>query len=129
MSTSSWDPPETATSDAELPTAATVDPSTDISRAAKLEKRSETTTAAARKVCFSHVRMKVQLLIPRSSYSRRRDDEREPGQKFRQKSGQQSGQDNRLKAKQQCKSRTDRVAPEPLPNLSQPCRASKLLLR
>ena len=64
------DPPETATRDAELPTADTTDPSTDSSCVASTAKRSATLTATRRKVPLSHVRMKVHKDSPRSSNSK-----------------------------------------------------------
>ena len=62
-------PPEIATRDAELPTAATTDPSTATSCVASTVKRS-TSTATRRKVPFSQVRMKAHTVSPRSSNSR-----------------------------------------------------------
>ena len=63
-------PPETATRDAEPPTADTTDPSTDSSCVASTAKRSATPPATRRKVPFSHVRMKAHNDSPRSSNSR-----------------------------------------------------------
>ena len=67
VSASTCDPPEIATKDAELPTAATTDPSTASSCVASTVKRSTTSTAARRKVPFCHVRMKAHCDSPRSS--------------------------------------------------------------
>ena len=64
------DPPETATRDAELPTAATTDPSIATSCVASTVKRSTTSTATRLKVPFSHVLMKAHKDTPRSSISR-----------------------------------------------------------
>ena len=69
VSASTCDPPEIATRDAELPTAATADPSTVTSWVASTVKRSTTSTATRRKVPFSHVRMKTHSDSPRSSNS------------------------------------------------------------
>ena len=70
VSTSTCDPPEIATRDAELPTADTTDPSTATSWVASPVKRSTTSTATRRKVPFSHVLMKAHSDPPRSSNSR-----------------------------------------------------------
>ena len=70
VSTTTCDPPETATREAELPTADTTDPSTNSSCVASTAKRSATSTATRRKVPFSHVRMKALNDSPRSSNSR-----------------------------------------------------------
>ena len=70
VSTNLCDPPETATRDAEPPTADTTDPSTDSLCVASTAKRSVTFTASRRKVPFSHVRMKTHNDSPRSSNSR-----------------------------------------------------------
>ena len=70
VSASTCGPPEIATRDAELPTAATTDPSTATSCVASTVKRSTTSTATRRKVPFSHVRMKAHTVSPRSSNSR-----------------------------------------------------------
>ena len=70
VSPNTCDPPETATRDAEPPTADTTDPSTDSSCKASTAKPSATLTATRRKVPFSHVRMKAQNDSPRSSNSR-----------------------------------------------------------
>ena len=70
VSASTCNPPEIATRDAELPTAATTDPSTATSCVASNVKRSTTSTATRRKVPFSHVRMKAHSDSPRSSNSR-----------------------------------------------------------
>ena len=59
VSASTCDPPEIATRDAELPTAATTDPSTATSCVASTVKRSTTSIATRPKVPFSHVRMKA----------------------------------------------------------------------
>ena len=56
VSANTCDPPETATRDAEPPTAATTDPSTATSCVASTAKRSATSTATRRKMPFSHVR-------------------------------------------------------------------------
>ena len=69
VSATKCDPPEIATRDAELPTAATTDPSTATSCVASTAKRSTTSTATRRKVPFSQVRMKVHIVSPRSSNS------------------------------------------------------------
>ena len=69
VSASRFDPPEIATRDAELPTAATTDPSTATSCVASTVKRSVTSTATRRKVPYSHVRMKAHSDSPRSSNS------------------------------------------------------------
>ena len=69
-SASTCDPPESETRDAELPTAATTDPSTVTSWAASTVKRSTTSTATRRKVPFSHVRTNAHSHSPRSSNSR-----------------------------------------------------------
>ena len=70
VSATTCDPPEIATRDAELPTAATTDPSTATSCVASIAKRSTTSTATRRKVPFSQVRTKVHIVSPRSSISR-----------------------------------------------------------
>ena len=70
VSASTCDPQETTTRDAELPTAATTDPSTVSSWVASTVKRSTTSTATRRKMPFSHVRMKAHSDSPRSSNSR-----------------------------------------------------------
>ena len=70
VSANTCDPPETATRDAEPPTAATTDPSTAYSCVASMTKRSVTFTATRRKVPFSHVRMKAHNGSPHSSKSR-----------------------------------------------------------
>ena len=70
VSATTCDPPEIATRDAELPTAATTDPTTATSSVASIAKRSTTSTATRRKVPFSHVRMKAHSDSPRSSNSR-----------------------------------------------------------
>ena len=70
VSTSTCDPPEIATRDAKLPTAATTDPTTATSCVASIAKLSTTSTATRRKVPFSHVRMKAHSDSPRSSDSR-----------------------------------------------------------
>ena len=70
VSATTCDPPEIATRDAELPTAATTDPSTATSCVASTVKRSTTSTATRRKVPFSQVRMKAHTVSPRSSNSR-----------------------------------------------------------
>ena len=67
VSASTCDPPETR--DAELPTAATTDPSTATSCVASAVKRLTTSTATRWKVPFSHVRMKAHSDSPRSSNS------------------------------------------------------------
>ena len=69
VSASTCDPPEIATRDAELPIAATTDPSTATSCVASIVKWSTTSTAIRRKVPFSHVRMKAHSDSPRSSNS------------------------------------------------------------
>ena len=71
VSANTCDPPETATWDAEPPTADTTDPSTNSSCVASTAKRSVTFTATRRKAPFSHVRMKAHNDSPRSSNSRR----------------------------------------------------------
>ena len=70
VSANTCDPPETATRDAEPPTAATADPSTANSCVASMAKRSVTFTATRRKVPFAHVRIKAHNDSPRSSISR-----------------------------------------------------------
>ena len=70
VSASTCDPPEIATRDAELPTAATTDLSTATSCEASTVKRSTTSTATRRKEPFSHVLMKAHSDSPRSSNSR-----------------------------------------------------------
>ena len=70
VSASTCDPPEIATRDAELPTAATTDPSTATSCEASTVKRSTTSTAKRPKEPFSHVLMKAHSDSPRSSNSR-----------------------------------------------------------
>ena len=70
VSATTCDPPETATRDAEPPTAATTDPSTANSCVASTAKRSVTFTATRRKVPFSHFRMKAHNDSPRSSNSK-----------------------------------------------------------
>ena len=70
VSATTCDPPEIATRDAELPTAATTDPNTATSCVASTVKRSTTSTATRRKVPFSQVRMKAHTVSPRSSNSR-----------------------------------------------------------
>ena len=70
VSASTCDPPEIATRDAELLTAATTDPSTATSCEASTVKRSTTSTATRRKEPFSHVLMKAHSDSPRSSNSR-----------------------------------------------------------
>ena len=70
VSASTCDPPEIATRDAELPSAATTNPSTATSCEASTVKRSTTSTATRRKEPFSHVLMKTQSDSPRSSNSR-----------------------------------------------------------
>ena len=70
VSATTCDPPEIATRDAELPTAATTDPSTATSCVASTAKRSTTSTATRRKVPFSQVRTKVHNVSPRTSNSR-----------------------------------------------------------
>ena len=70
VSASTCDPPEMATRDAELSTAATTDSSTATSCVASTVKRSATSTATRRKVPFSHVLMKAHSDSPRSSNSR-----------------------------------------------------------
>ena len=67
VSASTCDPPEIATRDAELPTAATTDPSTATSWVASTAKWSTTSTATRRKVPFSHALMKAHSDSPRSS--------------------------------------------------------------
>ena len=65
--------PETATRDAEPPTADTTDPSTDSSCVASTAKRSAPLTATRRKVPFSHVRTEAHNAhndSPRYSNSR-----------------------------------------------------------
>ena len=70
VSASKCDPPEIATRDAELSTAATTDPSTaTLWCVASTVKRSTTSTATRRKVPFSHVRMKAHSDSSRSSNS------------------------------------------------------------
>ena len=69
VSASTCDPPEIAIRDAELPTAATTDPSTATLCVASTVKRSTTSTATRRKVPFFHVRMKAHSDSPRSSNS------------------------------------------------------------
>ena len=69
VSASTCDPPEIATRDTELPTAATIDPSTATSCEASTVKRSTTSTATRRKEPFSHVLMKAHSDSPRSSSS------------------------------------------------------------
>ena len=69
VSASTCDPPKITTWDAELPNAATIDPSTATSCVASTVKRSITSTATRRKVPFSHVRMKAHGDSPRSSNS------------------------------------------------------------
>ena len=69
VSASTCDPPEIATRDAELPTAATTDPSTATSCVASTVKRSTISTATRQKVPFSHVGMKAHSDSPRSSIS------------------------------------------------------------
>ena len=69
VSASTYDPPDNATRDAELPTAATTDPSTATSCGASSVKRSTTSTVTRRKVPFSQVRMKAHSDSPRSSIS------------------------------------------------------------
>ena len=70
VSATTCDPPEIATRDAELPTAATTDPSAATSCVASTANRSTTSTATRRKVPFSQVRTKVHIASPRSSNSR-----------------------------------------------------------
>ena len=70
VSASTSDPPEIATRDAELPTAATTDPSTATSCEASTVKRSTTSTATRRREPFSHVLMKAHSDSLRSSNSR-----------------------------------------------------------
>ena len=70
VSASTCDPPEIATGDAELPTAATTGPSTATSCVASNVKRSTTSTATRWKVPFYHVLMKAHSDSPRSSNSR-----------------------------------------------------------
>ena len=70
VSANTCNPPETATRDAEPPTAATTDLSTANSCVASTTKRSLTFTATRRKVPFSHVRMNAHNDSPRSSKSR-----------------------------------------------------------
>ena len=70
VSASTCDPPEIAARDAELPTAATTDPSTANSCEASTVKRSTTSTATRRKEPFSHVLMKAHSDSPRASNSR-----------------------------------------------------------
>ena len=70
VSATTCDPAEIATRDAELPTAATTDPSTATSCVESTVKRSKTSTATRRKVSFSQVRMKAHTVSPRSSNSR-----------------------------------------------------------
>ena len=67
---STCDPSEIATKDAELPPAATTDPSTAISCVASTVKRSTRSTATRRKVPFSHVLIEAHSDSPRSSNSR-----------------------------------------------------------
>ena len=69
VSASTCDPPEIAKNDAELPTAATTDPSTATSCVESTVIWSTTSTAIRRKVPFSHVRMKANSDSPRSSNS------------------------------------------------------------
>ena len=70
VSATTCDPPEIATRDAELPTAATTEPSTATSCVASTVKRSTTSTATRRKAPFSQVRMKAHTVWPRSSNSK-----------------------------------------------------------
>ena len=70
VSPNTCDPPETATRDAEPPTANTTDPSTDSLCVASTAKRSATLTATRQEVPFSHVRTKAHNDSPRSSNSR-----------------------------------------------------------
>ena len=70
VSASTCDPPEIATRDVELPTAATTDPSTATSCQGSTVKRSTTSTGTRRKEPFSHVLMKAHSDSPRSSNSR-----------------------------------------------------------
>ena len=70
VSANTCDPPEIATRDAELPTAATIDASTATLCVASTVKRSTTSTATRRKVPYSHVRIKAHSDSPRSSNSR-----------------------------------------------------------
>ena len=70
VSINTCDPPETATRDAEPPTAATTDPRSANSCVASTARRSITLTATRRKMPFSHVRMKAHNDSPRSSISR-----------------------------------------------------------
>ena len=69
VSASTCDPPEIAKRDAELPTAATIDPNTATSCVASTAKRSTTSTATRRKLPFSYVRVKAHSHSPRSSKS------------------------------------------------------------
>ena len=70
VSANTCDPLETATRDAEPPTAATADPSTANSCVASTAKRSVTFTATRRKMLVSHVRMNAHKDSTRSSNSR-----------------------------------------------------------
>ena len=70
VSANTCDQPETATRDAEPPTAVITDPSTANSCWASAVKRSVTFIATRRKVPFSHVRVKAQNDSPGSSNSR-----------------------------------------------------------
>ena len=70
VSASTCDPPEIATRDTELPTAATTDPRTATSCGASTVKRSTTPTVTRRKEPFCHVLMKAHNNSPRSSNSR-----------------------------------------------------------
>ena len=69
VSPNTCDPPETATRDAEPPTADTTDPSTDSSCVASTAKRPGTLTATQRKVPFSQVRTKAHNNSSRFSNS------------------------------------------------------------
>ena len=70
VSANTCDPPETATRDAEPPTAVTTDPSTANSCVPSMAKRSVTVTATGRKVPLCNVRMEAHNDSPRSWNSR-----------------------------------------------------------
>ena len=70
VSASTCYPPEIATRDTELPTAATTGPSIATSCEASTVKRSTTSTATRRREPFSHVLMKAHSDSPRSSNSK-----------------------------------------------------------
>ena len=104
VSASTCDPPEIATRDAELPTAATTDPSTVTSWVASTVKQSTTSTATRRKVPFSHVRESPQWLATLLELKALKMMSLCPPNISRQNSWQHSSNDNWLKAKQQCES-------------------------